>query len=128
MANLFRSYRALAFVVGVLLTILVFVGMPLKYLATEGSVWAHRGEVITSVVGVAHGWIYMAYLVVAFLLARRARWRMDFTILMLLAGLLPIVIFYVEHLVAQRVRVEHPEVSNGVPGAAPAPPTSEPGS
>lgn len=115
MSSLFRSYRALAFVVGVLLTVLVFIGVPLKYLAVEGSAWAHRGEQITSVVGVAHGWIYMVYLVVAFLLARRAAWPMSFTIVMLIAGLLPIVIFYVEHLVAARIRSEHPEVLSGSP-------------
>lgn len=110
MGNLFRGYRVLAFIVGVLLTILVFVGMPLKYLAAEGSAWAERGDLITSVVGVAHGWIYMLYLLVAFLLARRAGWTLRFTILMLLAGLLPIVIFYVEHLVSTRIRTEHPEL------------------
>ncbi len=116
MHSLFRTYRVLAIIVGVLLTILVFIGMPLKYLAAEGSVWAHRGEQITYVVGVTHGWIYMGYLVAAFLLARRARWGMPFTIGMLLAGLLPIVIFYVERAVARKLLAENPELAAGASG------------
>lgn len=108
MRNLFRAYRVLAIIVGILLTVLAFVAMPLKYLAAEGSTAAHRGEQLTSIVGVAHGWIYMAYLLVAFALARRARWPLGYMIGMLVAGLLPIVIFVVERMVSRRLLSENP--------------------
>ena len=62
-----------------------------------------------------HGWIFMIYVVVAFLLARRARWSVGFTLLMLVAGLVPLLIFWVEHRVAQKVRAENPELVASAP-------------
>ena len=109
--RLFSVYRVLALVVGVLLTILVFVGMPLEYLTTDGSSAQHVGQTITMVVGIAHGWIYIVYLVVSFALSRRERWPLGFTGLVLLAGLVPILIFWVERQVAARVRRDSPELS-----------------
>ncbi len=95
-------------IVGVLLTIGTFVALPLKYLAAEGSGLQRFGEALWPL-WVAHGWIYMAYLVVAFLLARRAGWSPQFTVLMLLAGTVPILIFVVERRVAREI-AGHPEL------------------
>jgi integral membrane protein len=108
--NLFTAYRVLAMIVGVLLTVLVFVAVPLKYFPADGTSLQQTGANLTSFVGVAHGWIYMVYLVVSFTLARRLRWSWPFTGLVLLAGLVPILIFWVEHQVTKRVRAEHPEL------------------
>jgi integral membrane protein len=102
--KLFNAYRVLALIVGVLLTVLVFVGMPLKYLLDEGTTWQDHGKTITTVVALAHGYIYMVYLVVAFVLARKARWTLQFTGLMLVAGIIPLLIFWVEHRVVQKMR------------------------
>ena len=60
------------------------------------------GETL-SLVWVVHGWIYIAYVVVAFLLARRERWSVAFTLLMLVAGLIPLLIFWVERQVEHSV-------------------------
>ena len=109
MKNLFNTYRVLAMIVGVLLAFCALVAMPLKYLATEGSSLQRFGE-SASIMWVAHGWVFMIYVVVAFLLARRARWTVPFTVLMLIAGLIPLLIFWVEHRVTQKVRVENPEL------------------
>ena len=57
-----------------------------------------------------HGWVYIVYVVVAFLLSRRAGWSIGFLVVMLLAGLVPLLIFWVEHRVATRLRTEHPEL------------------
>jgi integral membrane protein len=76
--NLFSAYRVLAIIVGVLLTVLVFVAVPLKYLPAEGSSLQVTGDHLTAFVGVAHGWIYMVYLAVSFFLSRRARWSLGF--------------------------------------------------
>jgi integral membrane protein len=83
--------------------------MPLKYLATQGSSLQVFGE-HASVMWVAHGWVFMIYVVVAFLLSRRAGWSIQFTALALVAGLIPLLIFWVEHRVTQRFRAEHPEL------------------
>jgi integral membrane protein len=107
--NLFRAYRILAPVVGVLLTFNSFVVLPMKYLLTDGSDLQRLGEDL-SVLWVLHGWFYMAYFVVAVLLARRSRWSVPFTLLALVAGLVPLLIFWVERQVVRRVRAEHPEL------------------
>lgn len=110
MRNLFTTYRVLAFVVGVLLLALS-VGMVLKYLLTEGTDLQMLGDSLTAVVALMHGWIYIVYVVVAFLLSRRAEWSLQFLVVMLLAGLIPVLIFWVEHRVATRLRAEHPELA-----------------
>ena len=109
-SRLFNAYRVLATIVGVLLMILVFVAVPLKYLSADGSSNADLGETLTSVVGVTHGWMYIAYLGVSLVISRRARWPLGFTLLTMLAGLVPILIFWVEHRVVQKFRAEHPDL------------------
>lgn len=109
MRKLFTAYRWLALVVGVLLAFCSLVALPLKYLAEEGSSVQQFGE-SASILWVAHGWVFMVYVVVAFLLARRAGWSPGFTVLTLVAGLVPLLIFWVERQVAQRLRAEHPEL------------------
>ena len=53
----------------------------------------------------------MAYVVVAVLLARRVGWSLGFTLVALAAGLVPLLIFWVERRVTQRFRADHPELS-----------------
>ena len=110
MSRLFTSYRVLAFVVGVLLAICSLVALPLKYLATEGSDLQQFGESL-SVLWLVHGWVFMVYVVVTFLLSRRAGWSIPFTVLNLAAGLIPLIIFWVERRVVERMRAEHPELT-----------------
>ena len=74
----------LAIIVGILLTVLVFVAVPLKYFPDEGTSTQVFGENLTSIVGVVHGWIYIAYVAVAFFLSRRVKWGPGFTVLVLL--------------------------------------------
>ena len=109
MKNLYNTYRVLAYVVGVLLAFCALVAAPLKYLATEGSDLQQFGEA-ASIMWLFHGWIFMVYVVVAFLLARQAKWSVSFTVLMLVAGLIPLLIFWVERKVTQKVRAENPEL------------------
>jgi integral membrane protein len=106
-SKLVTSYRVLALVVGVLL-IAGSISSILKYLLTEGSDLQQLGDQLTWI-WLVHGWIYMVYVVVAFLLSRRAGWSLQFLAVLLLAGLVPVMIFFVEHRVIGRLKVEHPE-------------------
>lgn len=110
MVKLFNAYRFLATIVGVLLTILVFVAVPLKYLSDDGTSAQTFGENLTSIVGVTHGWFYIAYVAVSLVIVRRSRWPIGFALLTLLAGLVPILIFWVESRVVRRLRDENPEL------------------
>ena len=74
-----RRYRVLATIVGVLLVVLCLVGLPLHYAHTIDPSWfpvgsdgERLGDAISQYLGVAHGWLYMAFVLVAFHLSRRA--------------------------------------------------------
>ncbi len=110
MSKLFPAYRVLAIIVGLLLAFCSLVAMPLKYLATDGSGLQHFGEQ-ASIMWVAHGWVFIIYVVVSFLLWRQTRWSLPFALLVLVSGLIPLVIFYVERVVTRRIREEHPELA-----------------
>jgi integral membrane protein len=118
-------YRVMATVVGVLLVVLILIGVPLANfdgssmwgvfpstpeLVTPGSSVQQFGEAITEYLGVAHGWLYMIFLVTAFMLGRRADWEMPFLVVTLVCGTVPILSFWAEHRATQRTRAEHPEL------------------
>lgn len=98
------AYRVMATIVGVLLVVLILVGVPLKYLLEDGTDLQQAGEWITSNLGVAHGWLYMIFLLAAFLLARKEAWEIPFTVVTLLCGTIPILSFWAEHRATKRVR------------------------
>ncbi|WP_246081720.1 DUF3817 domain-containing protein [Nocardioides litoris] len=100
------AYRVMATIVGVLLVVLILVGVPLKYLAGDGTDPQQLGEWITSYLGVAHGWLYMIFLFAAFWLSRRADWDIPFTAVTLLCGTVPLLSFWAEHRATARVRRE----------------------
>ncbi|KAA1420170.1 DUF3817 domain-containing protein [Nocardioides humilatus] len=109
MSGLFKTYRVLALVVGTLLLV-GCIGSVLKYLLPEGGTLQTLGEDMWPV-WVGHGWIYMIYVVVAFVLTQRAGWALPRFLLMMVAGLIPGLIFWVEHRVATQLRAEHPELA-----------------
>jgi integral membrane protein len=84
--------------VGTGLLLLTAVGMPLQYIGHNKSV--------VEIVGPAHGFLYLVYLVFAFELWVRGRWPIRRLIPMILAGLVPFLAFYVEHRVTVRVKAE----------------------
>lgn len=110
MSALFKTYRVLAFVVGVLLLV-GCVGSLMKYLLPHGNTLQQLGENLWPV-WVGHGWIFMIYVVVAFILTQRAGWALPRFLLMMIAGLVPGLIFWVEHRVAVQLRAEHPELAS----------------
>jgi integral membrane protein len=101
----------MAYVVGTLLIVLVCVGVPLKYLTTQGTDPQQLGEWITTYLGIAHGWLYMTFLVMAAILARKARFPVGFTIAVLVLGTIPFLSFYGERKATGRVRATHPELA-----------------
>jgi integral membrane protein len=95
-ATALRNYRVTAWVTGIGLIVLVFVAMPLKYLAGIPEPVA--------VVGVTHGFLYMLYIVATLLLAERVRAKPLEALVVLLAGTIPIASFLAERAVTRRLR------------------------
>lgn len=94
-ASALTRYRVMAYTTGVLLIGLT-VAVILKY--TSGDHGA------TAIIGVAHGWIYVIYLLMSLDLAVKARFRPLSTVLVLLAGTIPLMSFVAEHKVSLKVR------------------------
>jgi integral membrane protein len=104
-------YRVLANVVGVLLVVLCLVGLPLHWAHLVDPAWfpvgsdgERLGDAISQYLGVAHGWLYMIFVLFAFMLSRKARWGLGFTLVTLVLGTVPIASFWAEHRATRRVR------------------------
>lgn len=95
-APVVRAYRVMAYVTGTLLIVLCFVGIPLQVFAGN--------DAVVKVVGAAHGFLYIVYLVVAFAMTLLVRIRTLSltTVIVLAAGTIPILTFVVERWVTRR--------------------------
>jgi integral membrane protein len=60
----------------------------------------------------------MVFVLVAFMLALRARWPVLFTIVTLLCGTIPFLSFWAEFRAVRKVRAEHPELTAGAGAGA----------
>ncbi|MFC8346822.1 DUF3817 domain-containing protein [Streptomyces sp. NPDC057280] len=98
--SVLTRYRVMAYVTGVLLVLLTL-GVIAKYLfKMDGA------DSFTSVVGIAHGWLYVIYLVFAFDLGSKARWPVKKQLWVLLAGTIPTAAFFVERKVTHELAAQ----------------------
>ena len=81
-------YRVMAYITGVLIIIVVFAGIPLQ-------IWDHNTFIVNQV-GTVHGVLYMVYIACAYLLASKLHMKPKPTVLLLLAGTVPVMTFVVE--------------------------------
>ena len=98
-ATALRNYRVAAWVTGIGLLVLVFIAMPLKYFFGEPRPVA--------LVGMLHGFLYMAYIVCTLILAERCRWKPVFAVVILASGTIPVASFVAERKVTHKVQDEH---------------------
>jgi integral membrane protein len=97
------------------LIVLCFVGIPLQ-------VFAHN-LVVVRYVGTAHGFLYIVYLLVAFAMTRMVRMKVasPATVIVLLAGTIPVLTFVVERWVSRRY------IAPALAARAARPPAAAPG-
>ena len=96
-SSVLTRYRVMAYVTGVLLIALTL-GVIAKYLLDiDGA------GTFTSIVGFAHGWLYVIYLVFAFDLCSKAKWPVGRMAWVLLAGTVPTAAFFVERRVTREL-------------------------
>ncbi|MFF9057967.1 DUF3817 domain-containing protein [Streptomyces sp. NPDC014882] len=88
--SVLTRYRVMAYVTGVLLVLLCLCMIGKYALHLDGAADATR------VVSIAHGWLYVVYLVFAFDLGSKARWPVRKQLWVLLAGTVPTAAFFVE--------------------------------
>ena len=82
------GYRVMAYITGVLIIVICFAGLPLQFAA--GQPWIDR------VLGTVHGYLYIVYVIFAWLLGTKLRLRPRQMIPLLLAGIIPVMTFVVE--------------------------------
>lgn len=93
-----NAYRVAAYITGIGLIILTCYAMPMKY------IWGNNTPV--AIVGAAHGFLYMIYVVLTLVLAERCRWSPLRAVLIALAGTIPFVSFYAERKVTGWVKAQ----------------------
>jgi integral membrane protein len=88
-------YRVIAYVVGVMLLLLVFVAMPIKYIGDDPSAM--------NVIGPVHGFLYVVYLLATLDLGRRGRFGLVKMVLVALAGTIPFLSFVAERRISHQL-------------------------
>ncbi|WP_181797286.1 DUF3817 domain-containing protein [Streptomyces sp. WELS2] len=98
--SVLTRYRVLAYTTGVLL-VLLCLSMIAKYgLDMNGA------ADFTRVVAIAHGWLYVVYLVFAFDLGSKAKWPVGKQLWVLLAGTIPTAAFFVERKISRELEAK----------------------
>ncbi|MEU0757144.1 DUF3817 domain-containing protein [Streptomyces albogriseolus] len=109
--SVLTRYRVMAYVTGVLLVALT-IGMIGKY-----ALDVDAAEDFTQVVSIAHGWLYVLYLIFAFDLGSKAKWPVKKQLWVLLAGTVPTAAFFVERRISRELEAS---VEGGAPEVAKA--------
>ncbi|GAA4296405.1 DUF3817 domain-containing protein [Streptomyces venetus] len=109
--SVLTRYRVMAYVTGVLLVLLT-IGVIAKYLLDMDG-----AADFTRVVGIAHGWLYVLYLIFAFDLGSKAKWPVGKQLWVLLAGTVPTAAFFVERRISHELEAK---VAADSPAAAKA--------
>ncbi|MGV9934619.1 DUF3817 domain-containing protein [Streptomyces olivaceoviridis] len=109
--SVLTRYRVMAYTTGVLL-VLLCLSMIAKYgLDVDGA------AAFTRVVAIAHGWLYVVYLIFAFDLGSKAKMPVGRQLWVLLAGTIPTAAFFVERKISRELE---PRVADETPAVAKA--------
>ncbi|MFI0721788.1 DUF3817 domain-containing protein [Streptomyces sp. NPDC021224] len=95
--SVLTRYRVMAYVTGVLL-----IALTLAVIGKYGLDISGAGTA-TTVIGFAHGWLYVVYLIFAFDLCSKAKWPLGRMAWVLLAGTVPTAAFFVERRVSREL-------------------------
>ncbi|HHJ80562.1 MAG TPA: DUF3817 domain-containing protein [Candidatus Tenderia electrophaga] len=91
-----NNFRIISLIEGLSFLVLLFVAMPLKYY------WGYPQAV--SMVGMTHGLLFVAYVLVASMVGQRQGWSDRFMFMVVLAGMLPFGCFVLERKLKKEAR------------------------
>lgn len=86
--NMLTIFKKVAWLEGISLLLLLFFAMPMKY-------WAGN-EIYVKTIGMAHGVLFVLYIVLAIFMKFTQKWSMKKFLLICLASIIPFGTFYVE--------------------------------
>ena len=81
-------FRIIAFLEGLSYILLLFVGVPLKYIGNDVSV--------VKMLGMPHGILFVAYVALAILFKKEFSWTNNQFLIVLLAAIIPFGTFYID--------------------------------
>jgi len=81
-------FRVVSFLEGTSYLLLLFIAVPIKY-------WMNDPQYV-KLLGMPHGLLFVAYIVLAFLIKPELKWNTKTFGIVLLASILPFVTFYVD--------------------------------
>ena len=85
MTNIFRI---VSYLEGISYILLLFIGVPLKYFGGN--------EILVKTLGMPHGLLFIAYILLAFFIKPEFKWNSREFILILIASVIPFGTFYVD--------------------------------
>ena len=97
LAGTWKFFKVMAYVVGTALAVLTFVALPWEYLLGHGK------TPFTTAAWTAHGWLFPVYLIATFMLSQKLRWTIGKTVLVMIAGTVPLMSFVAERKIAAEV-------------------------
>jgi len=89
MSKLISIFRIVAFLEGLSYILLLFIATPIKYI--------YENPAYVKMLGMPHGILFMAYVVIAILIAGELKWNTKTLAIILLAGIIPFGTFYVDN-------------------------------
>ena len=81
-------FRIVSYLEGISYILLLFIGVPLKYFGGN--------EILVKTLGMPHGLLFIAYILLAFFIKPEFKWNSREFILILIASVIPFGTFYVD--------------------------------
>lgn len=88
MSKFIVFFRLIAFLEGVSYILLLFIAVPIKYYADNDD--------YVKLLGMPHGLLFMAYVLLAIIIAGELKWNTKTLTYVLLAGIIPFGTFYID--------------------------------
>ena len=83
-----KLFRLITLLEGSSYLLLIFVAVPLKYLMGD--------ELYVKLLGMPHGVLFIAYIILSFVMRKKMNWNTTSFIIILLASIIPFGTFYVD--------------------------------
>ena len=83
------TFRKIALLEGLSYIVLLFIGVPVKYLLNN--------DLIVKILGMPHGILFILYIIIAFIIKKRQQWSIKEFLIILIASLIPFGTFYVNN-------------------------------
>jgi integral membrane protein len=94
MFSLLNLFRIIALLEGISYLLLLFIAVPIKYLGEDPQ--------YVKLLGMPHGLLFVAYIILAFVLGSKLKWKTKTLLYILVASVIPFGTFYVDMVYLKR--------------------------